>query len=268
MFKSFSLKTTLAAVCLVAGTSAMADGTMLFGSDLSIGAAPSYTISTTQGGLVYGYNSCFGGASACGAGGDDWHYYYSTPDWYVAGFDEFGLMNGTWGAAATPGSYYGITMTAPGSVGATVAPKVNVSDAKYVLVKMANFCGPVGCPGTANVLTVVVSNGTKTLTPYTDPRWDTTATAVCSADATLAGQGDGAGPAPGANTRLHSMYTYKLNVSSFKCKKGSVAKALSSLTAVSVEVRQDKNAANMAADVAGHGDALQMVAVSRIAFGK
>jgi hypothetical protein len=50
--------------------------------------------------------------------------------------------------------------------------------------------------------------------------------------------------------------------------KGTVAKALSSLTAVSVEVRQDKNAANMAADVAGHGDALQMVAVSRIAFGK
>jgi hypothetical protein len=268
MFKSFSLKTTLAAVCLVAGSSAMADGTMLFGSDISIGGAPSYTVSTTQGGLVYGYNSCFGGATACGAGGDDWHYYYSTPDWYVAGFDEFGLMDGTYGVGASAGSYFGITMTAPGSLTAVTAPKVNVSDAKTVLVKMGNFCGPVGCYGRANVLTVVVSNGTNTLTPYTDPRMDKTATAICAADATLVGQGDGVGPAPGTTQRMHSMYTYKLNVSSFKCKKGTLDKALSALTAVSVEVRQDKNAAAMAADKVANGDELEMIAVSRIAFGK
>jgi hypothetical protein len=268
MTKTTLLKTAVAAACLLAGGAALADGTAMFGSDPSIGAAPSYTISTAQGGLIYGYNSCFGGATACGNGGDDWHYYYSTPDWYVAGFDEFGLMNGTYGAPATPGSYYGILMTAPNAVGATAAPTLNVSDAKTVLVKMANFCGPVGCPGTANVLTVVLSNGKNTLTAYTDPHWDATATAVCSSSVTLAGQGDGAGPAPGTTTRLHSMYTYKVNLNTFKCSKGTLSKALSGLSAVSVEVRQDKNATAMANDVANHGDALQMVAVSRVSFGK
>jgi len=271
MFKSLSMKAAVAGACLAVASTAMADGAMMFGSDLAIGPS---SITTTQGGLLYGYNSCYGGAAACVPGGEDWHYYYSNDPWYVTGFDEFGLMEGTNGAPAAAGSYYGLTMTAPGAVNATlvpfetttvssVAPKVNVSDAKSILVKMGNFCGPVGCPGTANVLTVVVSNGTNTLTPYTDPRWDSTATALCSADVTLAGQGDGAFVGPGSTARLHSMYTYKINTKSFKCTKGNLSKALSALTAVSVEVRQDKNAAAMAS-----GDGLQMIAVSRVSFSK
>ena len=265
------LKAGVTAALLMGSACALADGTANFASDISVGAAPDYTLSTAQGGQVYGYNSCFHATAPCipGSptydGSNDWHFYYAPPAWYVTEFDEFALMEGTYGPIGAPGIYYGLTLTAPNTLTKGVAQKLSVSDAKYVLVKMGNFCGPVGCKGptAANVLTIVLSNGTNTPTVNQDPHTDPTTTALCSASVTLAGTGDGIEVGPTSTNRLHAMFTYKVNMKEFKCSKGTLAKATSGLTAVSVEVRQDKNV-----DAMSVGDELEMVAVSRVSFGK
>jgi hypothetical protein len=244
-------KTLAACSMLAGGSAALADGTAAWASDID-----GNSLTTVQGGLVYGYN------------GGNWNYYYSPPAWYVTEFDEWALLQGTNGQAGV--GYFGVALTAPRSVGATAAPKMDVSDASYVVAKIGNFCNIAGggCPGSANVLTLVLSNGTNALNLYTDPRLDPTATAVCSADVTLAGQGDGlpVGPSFPSN-RLHAMFTYKVPMSKFKCSKGSLGRATAGLTTVGVEVRADKNAAAMAYDLTTGGNEMEMVAVSRIAFG-
>ena len=53
------LKAGVTAALLMGSACALADGTANFASDISVGAAPDYTLSTAQGGQVYGYNSCF-----------------------------------------------------------------------------------------------------------------------------------------------------------------------------------------------------------------
>jgi len=262
MFKSSLLKAAVAASFLVGGSAAMADAGAPFASDLAIGASG---ITTVQSGIVYGYSSCGGGLAACAPGAaPDWNYYYSRPDWYVAEFDEWGLLDGTNGVP--PSGYFGVLMTAPKAVGATVAPKVNVSDSKYMLVKMANHCGQYGCPGVATTFTVVLSNGAGSLSLYSDPHFDASATAICSADVALNGpQGDGLPVGPGLMNRIHAMFTYKVNLSSFKCSKGTLSKALSALTSVSVEVRANKNPAELT-NLQNTGNEMEFVSVSRVDF--
>jgi hypothetical protein len=272
------LKASVTAALLIGSAGALADGTANFASDISVGGAPDYTLSTAQGGQVYGYNSCFQATAPCIPGSptydasNDWHYYYSPAPWYVTEFDEFALMEGTYGPIGAPGIYYGLTLTSPNTLTKGVAQKMSASDAKYVLVKMGNYCGPIGCKGptAADVLTIVLSNGTKTTTLNQDPHTDSTVTALCSASVTLAGTGDGIAvgdpnspPYPPGTNRLHAMFTYKVDMKQFKCSKGTLAKATSGLTAVSVEVRQDKNVNAM-----NVGDELEMIAVSRVSFGK
>jgi hypothetical protein len=264
------LKASIAAVFVVGSAGAFADGTANFGSDIETHsdqypANPIAIHLTAQGGSVYGYASLDSG----------WGFYNDRPDWYVSGFDDYGIQEGTYGTCGGgncyPTGYVGLTMTAPGTViGLSAAPAaatMNVSDAKYMLIKMAN---EQGGPWTgAAVVTVVLSNGKKSNVAYTDPHTDATATAVCSSDVTLATIGDGMQVGPDfPNNREHGMFTYKINMSTFKCSKGTLSKAVNALTAVSIEIRNDKNAAGLYADYQSTGGNIEWLSLSRVSFGK
>ncbi len=269
--KSTFVKAALAAVCFVTGSAAIAETSgVLFGSDIAhhaeqYPANPIAIALTTQGGSVYGYASADSG----------WTAYTDRPDWYVTNFDEYGIQAGTYGGCGGggcyPTGYVGLSVTAPGTVNgltaAATAPKINVSDAKYVMLKMGNEQGG-GWVGPA-VVTVVLSNGTGIRTPYTDPHTDATATAVCSSDVTLATIGDGMPLGPDyPSNREHGLFTYKVDLKTFKCSKGTVSKALTSLSAVSMEIRNDKNAAGLYTDFSNTGGSLEWLSVSRISFGR
>jgi len=263
------LKAGVTAILLAGTASALADGTAMFGSDIATHsdqypANPVAIHLTAQGGAVYGYASADSG----------WGFYFDRPDWYVSGFDDYGIQEGTYGQCGGgncyPTGYVGISMTAPNTVvgltAAATAATMNASDAKYVLIKMGNEQAG-GFSG--NVVTVVLSNGKKTNVAYTNPHTDTTATAVCSADVTLATVGDGMIVGPGyPNNREHGLFTYKVNLSSFKCEKGTLSKATSALTAVSIELRNDKNAASLYNDYVNMGGNVELLSISRVSFGK
>jgi hypothetical protein len=267
---NFLLKASVTAALLIGSAGALADGTSNFGSDIvthsdQYPANPIAIHLTTQGGSVYGYSSIDSG----------WGFYTDRPDWYVSGFDDYGIQEGTYGHCGGgncyPTGYVGLTMTAPNTVvGLTAAAKaatMNTSDAKYMLIKMAN---EQGGPWTgAGVVTVVLSNGKNSNVAYTDPHADATATAVCSSDVTLATIGDGMPVGPDfPGNREHGMFTYKVNMASFKCSKGNLIKALSALTAVSIEIRNDKNATGLYADYTATGGNIEWLSISRVSFGK
>jgi len=263
------IKAAVATALFAVAGAAVSDSALNFGSDIvahpdQYPANPIALHLTTQGGAVYGYASADSG----------WGYYGDRPDWFVTAMDHYGIQEGTYGscggANCYPTGYVGISMTAPGTVNgltaAAVAPKVNLADAKSMLIKMGNMQG--GVFKASNVVTVVLSNGTGVRTAYSNPHTDATATAVCSTNVTLAVVGDDLPIVPGVFNREFALFTYKLNLNSFKCEKGTVAKALGALSAVSIEIRNDQNAVGLYNEYQAYGGTVEFLGISRVSFSK
>ncbi len=229
-----SLALACATSAVLASSMAVAATPVMWASDFSAPASGAPT-PTAQGGLVYGYSS------AIVAGGDfSFQYAQPIPDTYNNGF---GLQEGS--NAGTPNAYFGIAFTVPktGTTAVSSNSKLELSGLSSVLVRAGNYAG------SATTLTVVLANGKKFLTQFTDPGKDSTATAVCSANLTLPGIGGGAydntypgGSAAGVNT-------FAIPLSSFSCSKGKLSSLMYGVTVIGVQAVA--SASNPSLQVAG-----------------
>ena len=200
---------------------------------------------------MYGYFSVNAGGG-CGSGNSQgWYYFWSTPDWYISAYDYFGLMGGQCDSTM-PAGYFGLTVTAPAAPGGgtNLFPAfADVSSATMMRIKLGNGCTTStsgqscfqGSDLVASAFTIVLTDGSNAGTPYGDQNLDRSVSNRCAVNLTLVPPGGfGLLISPSTPTnRLHSMYTYAIELSTFICSTGTLAGVLKNLTAVSIEVRSE-----------------------------